>query len=701
MSEFEEPLETDDLWKELNEKRRRACERYKKYVADTELNLAFLSGNQWVKYVMSEGITPIANETNEIREVDDRIFPAYIRMMYGIYGDNPTITAYEGGLEVHDSMAAKAVEALCDYLNNNNGWRQARIKAGAWMMVAGTAYIMPFWKRNARYTGKRKKYDYVDTPVESPKGLTHILTKEVDSYEADISFAVLSPMSSYCFPLDASSWNEVQEFMTVSLSSIEALERKLGRKLDEEELTPHSNEDVNFRSISRINRYVSYDLGYAQDVSETDVRYLEIQYWQRPCPRYPRGRYVHAYGGKIAHDGPLPYFDIARRIDPGDNFNITMGIIPQFSYIVPGVLHPRSPVSIWRAPQVRINSLLTDQSANRKTVGRNKLIYEEGTIANDAYTDEHGEMIPIRPGGGSFAPQFIQAAPLAGIDGEMDRAEYSFQQVTGQTLAVQGRNDTQVRSAQHFELLRENASVVNWMIFDQSEENDNLVAKFCIEMIRKYWSDSRTLDAIGHDRAIYFNAFKGMVTNMDVRFKRGSALARNYVLREETLEKLLQYGLFNQDMDPKMRTLFIKALELGSLIDATDYEAPHRNRANFENLQMSMGIAIEPRSEENHLIHVEEHNRFLQTYEGRALPANAQAIILGHIQYHNYLYSDQMAPGLNNPPTPIRGLGDIQMYNRNAAGGGPAQPAGAAVPPQGSPQPTAVESTPAAGGMEQ
>ena len=696
-TELDEAREPDDLWKELNEKRRRGCERYEKYVADTELNLAFLSGNQWVKYVLGEGITPIVNETNEIRETDDRVFPAYIRMMYDIYGDNPAITAYEGGMEVHDSMAAKAVESLCDYLNTNNGWRQARLRAGAWMMVAGTAYIMPFWKRNARYTGKKKKYEYIEAPVQTPKGLTHLLTKEVDSYSSDIAFSVLSPMSSYCFPLDASSWNEVQEFMHVSLSSLDALERKIGRKLNEEELTPHANEEVNFRAISRINRYVSHDFGYAQDFTETDTRYLEIQYWMRPCPRYPKGRYVHAYGGKIAHDGPLPYLDIARKIDPGDNFNLTMGIIPQFSYVMPGVLHPRSPVSIWRQPQVRINSLLTDQTANRRTVGRNKLLYEEGTIDDNAYTSEHGEMIPIRPGGGGFAPQFIQAAPLAGIDAEMDRAEYSFQQSTGQTPAVQGRNDTQVRSAQHFELLRENASVVNWMVFDQSDENDCLVAKFVIEMIRRFWDDSRKLDAIGHDRAIYLAAFNGMVTNMDVRFKRGSALARNYILREEMLEKFLQYGLFNREMDPKMRTLFINALELGSLIDATDYDAPHRNRANFENLKLSMDEAIEPRPEENHLIHVEEHNRFLQTYEGRALKQSTQALILAHIRAHNELYTEQVAPSVNMPPTPLRGMGDLQMYNQpqTAAGGQP--PAVAA----GAPQPAqAPEVEQEAGGME-
>ena len=683
----EKTNEPEDLWKRLNDMRRRACERYEKYVADTELNLAFLSGNQWVKYILGEGITPIANETNEIREVDDRIMPAYIRMMYDIYGDNPAITAYEGGMEVHDSMAAKAVEALCDYINNNNGWRQARIRAGSWMMVAGTAYIMPYWKRNARYTGKKKKYEYLENPVQTPKGLTHLLTKEVDSYESDIAFSVLSPLSSYCFPLDAGSWNEVQEFMHVSLSPLEAIERKLGRKIDESELTPHANEEVNFRAISRINRYVSHDLGYAQDVSETDTRYLEIQYWMRPNPHYPKGRYIHAYGGKIAHDGPLPYLDI---------FNLSMGIIPQFSYVMPGVLHPRSPVGLWREPQVRINSLLTDQTANRRTVGRNKLIYEEGTIDESAYTNEHGEMIPIRPGG-SNAPQFIQAAPLAGIDSEMDRAEYSFQQATGQTMAVQGRNDTQVRSAQHFEMLRQNASVVNWMVFDQSEENDNLVAKFVIEMIRRYWSDSRKSDAIGHDRSIYLLAFNTMVTNMDVRFKRGSALARNYVLREETLEKFLQYGLFNRDMDPKMRNLFINALELGSLIDATDYDAPHRNRANFENLKMAMAEGIEPRPEENHLIHVEEHNRFLQTYEGRALPPSTQALLIAHINTHNVLYAEQVAPSITQPPMPLRGMGDLNMYTKQTAAGGqpPALPAGGPQSPQASPE---VEQ--GAGGME-
>lgn len=681
--------EPKTLWDELNSKRRQAAERYAKMVGETELNLAFLSGNQWTQYSMTDGISPVRNMTNEIREVDNRILPSYLRMMWEIYGDNPAIVAYEGGMEAKDSMAAKCVVQICDYLNSNNGWKQAKLKLGSWLMVSGTAYVMPYWKKNARFAGKKNKKFFMEKPVKTEKGFSHLFTQPVDTYDSDIAFEVLSPLSSYCFPLDASCWENVNEFMTVNLSTLDALERKAGKKLLKEELEPHSEGAVNFEALNRINRFVSDKFGYAADMTAGEDRYLEIQYWRRPCPEYPNGRHVYGYGGKIIHDGPLPYVDIARAIDPGDNFNLTMGIIPQFSYIMPGMLHPQAPITNWRPAQVRLNSLLTDQTQNRQTVGRNKLIVEEGGLPPDKFTDEHGEIIEVKPGM-TVSPQYLQAAPLAGIEQEMDRAEYSLQQTTGQTNAVQGKNDTQVRSAMHFEMLRSSAAVVNWMMLDQAEENDSKVAKFVVEMARQYWSEDRMLDVVGRDRAAYYLAFRDLVIPMDIRVKRGSAMSRNYILRQEELDKFLQYGLFSKDIDPQTRQLYLRATELGYLFDATDKDAVHRNRAGYENLRIAVGEAIEPMEDEEHLVHIEEHNRWLQSPEGRASDDSVQAVLRAHIEMHRYMYSSQMAPQLDMPATPIRGLGDISMTSPGAY---------AASQPQPAPAVETQNAAPAAGGM--
>lgn len=649
-----------DTWEWLSSLRRQAAERYAKLVGEAELNLAFLSGNQYTCYTAMEGITPIRNSTNEVREKDNRILPSYLRMMWELYGDDPAIVAYEGGMEAKDSMSAKCATQICDYLNENNGWKQARLRMGSWMMIAGTAYIMPYWKRNARYAGRRTRSVFVTEPVKTEKGLSHLVSTPVDTYDADIGFEVLSPLSSYCFPLDASCWNDVTSFMTVSLSRKDSLERKLGKKLDAGKLASHSPGEVNFEALSRINRFVSDKFGYAADMTASEDRYLEIQYWERPGPRHPRGRYIHAYGGIIGHDGPLPYLDIARAIDPGDSHNLTMGIIPQFSFVSPGALHPQAPVTNWRPAQIRLNNLLTDQTQNRQAVGRNKLLVQKGFLDEDSFTDEHGEIIEYNPGM-SAAPQFLQAPALVGIEAEMDRAEYSLQQATGQSLSTQGRNDTQVRSAMHFEMLRASASTVNWMTMNEANATDALVARFVVQMAKERWDENRMLDVIGRDRAAYYLAFRDAVLPLDIRVKRGSAMSRNYILREETLEKWLQYGLFNADMPPQTRRMFMRATELGYLFDSADGDAPHRNRAGWENLQMAVGVVIQPVEDENHLVHIEEHDRWLQSPEGRSLPVEKESVLRAHMEMHRVMYSSQMAPQLNMPATPIRGLGDLSL----------------------------------------
>lgn len=652
--------EKDRLWQELDDKRRRGAERYRKIVAETELNMAFLCGNQWTWYNMAEGIEKIFNANNEELDVDNRIMPDYLRMMEELYGAEPAIVAYEGGIEVKDSMSAKCAVQICDYLNKNNGWEKARVRVGSWMMVCGTGYIMPFWKKNSRRV-KRDRQVYVDEGVETENGVTHIMTKPVDEYDGDIAFEVLNPLNVYCYPLDADCWENVQEIMVVNLTSFESFERRYGRKMDKEKYEPVNGDTVNFEALSRINRYVSPEMGYAADMAATDTRYLEIQWFKRPTPDRKRGRYVLAFGGRILQDHDLPYVDVATAIDPGDNLNLTMGIIPQFSAIMPGMLHPPAPITTWRPAQIRINDLMNDVRANRKSFGRNKLIVEENAIDDDTWTDEHGQIVKLKPGSFSFTPQFIQAAPLAGINQELDRAEYALQQVTGQSAVTQGHNDTQVRSAMHFEMLKNSAATVNWMISAEAARCETETAKFVVQMVRDYWDNDRILDVVGRDRAIYCLAFRDAVLPTDIRFKRGSAMSRNYILREETLEKWLQYGLFGDAVSPDMRRKFMQATELGNLFDVTDIDAPHRNRANWENLQMALGNAIEPMADENHLVHIETHSAYLQSAEGRSSSEAVESILRGHIDYHRYLYSSQMEPGLDMEAQPIRGLGSIGL----------------------------------------
>ena len=657
--------ENDKTWRWLDDLRRSGAERYRLMVAEAELNLAFLCGNQWTYYNLPEGIEKIRNTSDEILDVDNRILPAYLRMMNDLYGDAPAIVAYEGGMEAKDSMAAKCAVQLCDYLNKNNGWEQARVRSGAWMMVAGTGYVMPYWKRNARHVRRNRKF-YTEEGVQTAKGISHTLTKPVDEYAGDISFESLNPLCVYCYPLDADCWNNVQQVMLVNLCTLESLSRRTGRKISPDELRPVEGDTVNFEALSRINRFVSTEMGYASDMAAGDTRYLEIQWFERPTPERPRGRYIHAYGGLIAQDGELPYVDVATAIDPGDNHNLTMGIIPQFATIVPGMLHPPAPITTWRPAQMRINDLMTDVAANRKSFGRNKLIVEENAFDEDSWTDEHGQIIKLKPGSFSFTPQFVQAAPLAGIASELDRSEYSLQQVTGQSAVTQGRNDTQVRSAMHFEMLKQQAATVNWMILDNAAQSETHTAKFVVQMVKDFWSEERVLEAIGRDRANYYLAFRDSVLATDIRFKRGSSLSRNYILREETLEKWLQYGLFSNQMDPEMRRRFMRATETGWLFDVTDTAAPHRNRANWENLQMALGNAIEPMEDEDHLVHIEEHTVYLQSPEGRASGEGVEALLRAHLQMHRMMYSSQMAPQLDMPAQPIRGLGDLSLVSPSA-----------------------------------
>lgn len=666
---------------QLEDLRARGAEYARTRVADAEMTLSFLSGNQWVEYTWEEGIAEVENLTQAIRITDNRMLPAFRRWMHYLFKERPVIVAYEGGHELRDTETAAVASSLCDYWEAHCGWEQARRKALAWMAVCGVGYVMPLWREVRMRKVRRRRLEFIEEGVEGQNGVREFLKETwTHEYPEDVGFEALNPLTTYTFPLDADEWRKVESIMHVELVTKEWLRSNVPEAATAKigNMAPVSRDAVNLEALGRIARYVSPQFGYSSDDTWTEDRYLLVRWWERPSKEHPDGRYVAVAGGVVVFEGKLPYVKEAREADPTDEHNVTMGIVPVFAADFPGRLVPPSPMGQLRDAQIRLNDLLTDQARNRKSVGRNKLLVEKGLLGAGQFTDQHGELVEI-PAGTTVPPQFIQAPPLAGIDGEINRAEFALEEASGMTSVLRGHNPTQARAAFQLEILREEAMTLFNDCAEKSEKSYCTQAKLALSLAQKRYEIGDVMSIVGRDRQGFALTWFDSCLAQDTRVKQGSMIPRNHALREAKLVELLQYGAFKDPVKGLDNTrLFWEMSELGTLNRSIDPEVRQRTRAREEAVRMLVrGEVVLPFEHEDHALHLEEHLSDLARPEWYGAPDARQAVMHAHIQAHRMLLTLEQAPEAMTDMDPVAGLvggGNVPPQMQGAAGAAGGRP---------------------------
>ena len=633
---------------------RAGVEHHRDLVLNVELTLSFLSGNQWVMARRDSGIVPVENSAREYRCTENMMLPLFQWRQATLFKERPVLTCFAGGDEQSDDEKAFIASKLFDYWRSNSSWLDAEKEASKWVDVSGAAFIAPVWRKNPFRPLERKEYVWVEEGIIDGEKTTYIQEKNTDAYDYEMSFDVYNILNTFCFPLNANKFEKVTGILTAELASFDWLESHLGKKLTKEELTPINPSEINFDMLDRVNSFISEDFSLRLiNGVEQEPLYLLLKYRERPSFKHKKGRYVCIVGDKIITDTELPYIDEARQIDPNDDLNLTMGLIPWFAGTsIPGRLIPPAPMELLRGIQVELNDLLTDQKANRKTVGRNKIIAEQGTINKDAFTDEHGEIVEIESG--STPPVIMAGKELSGIEREIIQKRSSFDDISGRNQLFHGNNPTQVRSAFHLDILSEEGSVIIDMETRIRELVHERVGKLALAIARYRISPNKLIEIVGRDSAGYALSFleNGNVP-LDLRVKEGSAKARNHAAYEAQLVELLRLGAFNDPSGKPNTDKFWRMSRLGTLNMNCTQEAKIRTRAQNENQMMIHFLKpILPQEWEDHYLHIEEHRDYMNRSEFYAAKPAIKALFKAHIDTHRNMLTSQIIPDTteNNLP---------------------------------------------------
>ncbi len=645
----------DKLVDKMNEMLNRGIQHHKLLVANTELNLAFIDGRQYVGYSKTNGIEPVANSSDEIRCVYNRMGTTFERRLEYMFKSQPMLTSFEGGKELRDSESSLIASSLCEYMYSQCGLRESQEEMQAWTDVAGLSFIAPVLRKNPYLPKIQKKKVYSEKGKEKDGKTSFLNEVENTVYNDDLVFDVFSPLSTFTFPINAKKWNEVRSVMTVQIVGKEFIEDRIGKELDNK-LDTADPADLNLDAIEQMNQILNQDMSGSED----EDRYKFIEYRERPSFKYKDGRYIVIVADKIIENTTLPYIEIARELDPSGQRNLGMGLIPLVSGKSPNKLYPVSLFSKLREPQKDINEVVTDIVKNRKTVGRNKIITGTGTLNEDNFTSEHGEIIEIDPSGS--APQMFVGQPLVGIGEEYQGVISRFDDVSGFGELMRGNNPSNIRSAWHFDLLKEEAGGMIHGSIMQMEKVFELIGQYSLCLMKKYFEDERIMQIVGSDIAGLVKGFKISNIRTDIRVKVGSAIPRNHASRQKQLTEMLQYGAFVDPVTGVNNTnKFMEMMELGSLNRSVLDDEKHRVRARNENYAMISGDVIAPQPFENHLIHVEELKAFMARDEFYTASEEIQITIKAHLKTHAEYTMAEMSPEVFNKQPQVSDMGNKEI----------------------------------------
>ncbi len=657
--ESKKSLESNvDIEKDINEMLDRGIMHHKILVANAELNLAFIDGRQYVGYSKQNGIEPVANSSSDIRCMYNRMGTTFERRLEYMFKTQPVLTSFEGGKELRDTESSLIASSLCEYMYSQCGLKEAQEEMQAWTDVAGLSFIAPVLRKNPYLPKIKKQKTYSAEEIKKDGKISFLTETEHVVYDDDLNFDVFSPLSTFTFPVNARKWNEVRSVMTVQIVGKEFIEDRIGKKLDEK-LDTAEPSDLNIDAIEQMNQILNQDMSGTKQ----EDRYKFIEYREKPSFKHKNGRYIVMVADKIIEKSDLPYIDIARELDPSGNRNLGLGLIPLISGKSPNKLYPVALFTHLREPQKRINETLTDIVRNRKTVGRNKIITGTGSLNEDNFTSEHGEIIEIDASG--TAPQMFEGKPLVGIGEEYQRDISIFDDVSGFGEIMRGNNPSNIRSAWHFDLVKEESGgQINGAV-KKMESVFETIGQFSLCLMKKYFDEKRLMQIVGSDVAGMVMQFKESQIRTDIRVKVGSAIPRNHASRQQQLIEMLQYGAFVDPITGKNNTSeFMRMMELGTLNRTVNSEEMARVRARNENNAIVLkGDVIEPLEIEDHIIHIEEH----QSYMGRkefydATPAK-RAIIIAHLRTHGEYARLQVAPETFNQPPQVKELPPVQGSN--------------------------------------
>jgi hypothetical protein len=366
---------------------------------------------------------------------------------------------------------------------------------------------------------------------------------------------------------------------------------------------------------------------------------LVHEYFEKPCPRYPKGRYMVAAGGVLLKDQEeLPYFADLQNPYPCVDF-VDFEQAGQYwgTTIVEQLIQPQREYNL-------IRSKLAEHL--RLMIHPKLLVTTAHNLQPGTWTADAGEVIVTAFVPGLLPPTPWMPPPISRdawqafdlLKGEIEDITQIFPESEGKIGGSQSGFQTN--------LLQEATDAVHGPDIRAHELAIEEAAYKLRRLMKLGYKPARLLTVTGRDlEPEAFEFHKDDIDEAaDIVVQAGSALPTLKAAKMQAVMEMWTAGLLGDPADPAARQRALSMLEMGSNEEAFDSVRKDEEFARLENQNFKEGReANPPEFFENHDVHYRVHTDALKSASAKAWPAEAQRAIREHIIRHVAFVNPQAA----------------------------------------------------------
>jgi len=618
---YEPSEEEQQLCKAIAEKREKWREIRQPHEQQWYVNSAFFRGQQYVVWSdKDQRLTVPEAPSHRVRLTINRTF-AKVRARRAKFLKNKVKWhVVPATPEQKDKQNARSSQKALDYQHRRCKLEHKYRDALGYSDITGRGYLWLYWDPNAP----------ARVQVPNPMGGKQI----IDAPLGDIMVEAGGPWEVLVGDNTCPLIGRQEEMMRIKMRDLSVVKSRYPEKAPYVKTGSTKANDL-FRYQRQAAALNNVGAGTSDQVDQKKSESQEVlvtEYFRRPCPDYPKGRYVVMANDdlilKDVHELPYGFYDMDNPF-PVEEF-IDVWVSGQ--YWGPTVIEQLIGL------QREYNLLRSKVAEQIRLMAFPKLLAaRQHSIPVGAWTSEAGELVEFTalPG----VPPPVPWTPpniAADVWQTIELIQREFDDVTQIYPAAEGKV-AGTNSGFQVNLLQEATDTVHTPDSRLHELSWEAIA-FKLRRLMKFgYTENRLLTIAGRGYEpdmVVFSADQ-IDENADIIVEAGSMLPDSKTQRAQVIEKFFTSGLLGDPADPEVRRKALQMMEMSTLEDAFNEARKHEDLAKIENNMFFDGQQPPlPEFWQNHQLHYNIHIDELINPESFKWPPELRSAFILHLLKH-------------------------------------------------------------------
>ena len=368
---------------------------------------------------------------------------------------------------------------------------------------------------------------------------------------------------------------------------------------------------------------------------------LVIEYYERPGREFPCGRQITVAGGRVLHDGALPFRN-------GACLTRDFPFVQQLCLSEPGCFFGATVVERLIPLQRDYNAIINRINEHTARMTAGNILAEQGSLVNEALLDEGfepGTVVEYRAGATPPVWMPVSEVPESLLQ-RLTVLRRDFNEVSGVSDMARASSVGSVSSGVALDILREQDDTRLALTGEHIRRAVRSVGCQWLRLMRQFAVGLRIARVAGEDEGdLMLLSWQGDdLTSDDVTVDTDSELSDTPAQRRQTALELMNAGFFldpdTRQMSRESRARLMEIFRMGSWENAVSLDEMHIARARREQAALIRGEIPKLTDYDDHRLHLTEHTRFMLGADYRRLqterPALARATAM-HAEAHRAL----------------------------------------------------------------